>query len=103
VGNQSTGKSTLLEAICGDVLSLPKGHGMVTRSPVQLSLRNNAKPGEMNCVMEVSHFPIPQPPEETGCWKDAYIPRNAFLFNPCSLGEAVGVQSMENSVLRGKI
>ena len=53
VGNQSTGKSTLLEAICGDAISLPKGHGMVTRSPVQLSLRNNAQPGEMSCCMEV--------------------------------------------------
>jgi hypothetical protein len=46
VGNQSTGKSTLLEAVCGDFLSLPKGQGMVTRSPIQLSLRNNIKPGK---------------------------------------------------------
>jgi septin family protein len=64
VGNQSTGKSTLLEAVCGDNLSLPKGNGMVTRSPIQIALRKTSEPCSMSCYMEVSFPPLKIVPYE---------------------------------------
>ncbi len=41
VGDQSTGKSTLLEAL--SLVELPKGSGIVTRCPLVLRLRKSAK------------------------------------------------------------
>lgn len=52
VGGQSSGKSSVLEAIVGRSF-LPRGHGIVTRRPLVLQLYNTAAPPQLD-VTEVN-------------------------------------------------
>ena len=54
VGNQSSGKSSLLESIIGKEI-LPRGSGVVTRRPVVTQLFNI--PDEKDEHIEFSHLP----------------------------------------------
>ncbi|KAG8970558.1 dynamin-like GTPase mgm1 [Tulasnella sp. 419] len=57
IGSQSSGKSSVLEAIVGHEF-LPKGNNMVTRRPIELTLINTpAKPGTPLSESEYGEFP----------------------------------------------
>ena len=53
VGRQSVGKSSMLQDMAKNTITLPTGPGIVTRSPLRLSLRKN---DEFKAIMSVSHY-----------------------------------------------
>lgn len=62
VGAQSTGKSTLLDAIVG-VHFLPRGDGIVTRTPIVLQLSNISEESNLKEELRVNNTVC-------GSWKE---------------------------------
>ncbi|CAF1398713.1 unnamed protein product, partial [Didymodactylos carnosus] len=84
VGDQSSGKSTLLEAL--SLVELPKGTGIVTRCPLVLRLRKSTKrvvyrvyEGNRKVPLDEANLNIPRYIEEetkqlAGSQKNCYAP-----------------------------
>ena len=51
IGSQSAGKSTLLEMVLGEEF-LPKGEGIVTRTPILIQARKNTEVPSIRAVFE---------------------------------------------------